>query len=255
MERLRRYLHAWQWLTSAKLGQPSEDRDAAGSVARTTEGLLDSAPTPDSSASIADGGGAPSVDENVCLFDMDGTLADFEGHMMRDMKALRQPGEALPDVHGRDPHPAYIESRQHLIKSQSGWWRNLPKLQRGFDVLAVAREIGFKIHILTKGPRRTPVAWAEKLQWCQEHIAGDVDITITFDKGFVYGKVLVDDYPEYILRWLQWRPRGLVIMPVHDHNRSFSHPNVVSYDATAESLSVVRQRMQQAFNRPPKEVE
>tara|TARA_Y100000310_G_C20512920_1_gene729762 strand:+ start:436 stop:588 length:153 start_codon:yes stop_codon:yes gene_type:complete len=49
-------------------------------------------------------------------------------------------------------------------------------------------------------------------------------MTITEDKGIVYGKVLVDDYPCYIKRWLENRPRGLVIMPAHSYNRDFEHP-------------------------------
>lgn len=47
-----------------------------------------------------------------------------------------------------------------------------------------------------------------------------------------YGAVLVDDWPEYIRRWLENRPRGLVIMPAHEHNAGFNHPNVVRYDGT-----------------------
>ena len=57
----------------------------------------------------------------------------------------------------------------------------------------------------------------------------NVKITMTEDKGLVYGKILVDDFPEYIERWLQWRPRGLVIMPAHEHNEQFKHPNIIRY--------------------------
>jgi hypothetical protein len=42
----------------------------------------------------------------------------------------------------------------------------------------------------------------------------------------VYGKVLYDDFPPYILRWLEWRPRGKVLMLDAQHNRDFTHPNV-----------------------------
>ena len=60
----------------------------------------------------------------------------------------------------------------------------------------------------------------------------DQRITITQDKGLVYGKVLVDDYPVYVVRWLEWRPRGLVIMPANPSNVRFTHPNVIRYDST-----------------------
>jgi 5'-nucleotidase len=197
--------------------------------------------------------GMDSTIENVCLFDMDGTLADYAGQLERDMARLAAPGDpkflAVHDEH----YPRYIERRMHLIKTQRDWWLNLPKLQLGFDLLNAARSTGFKIHVLTKGPRKTPDAWAEKLKWCQKHIADDVDITITFDKGLVYGKVLVDDYPDYAERWLTWRPRGLVVMPAAPVNRSFSHPNVVKYDGSLGSLKQVTKRMQMAFDRRPQE--
>lgn len=46
----------------------------------------------------------------------------------------------------------------------------------------------------------------------------------------VHGKILVDDWPPYITRWLEWRPRGLVIMPTQKHNAEYTHPQVIRYD-------------------------
>jgi len=43
----------------------------------------------------------------------------------------------------------------------------------------------------------------------------------------VYGRALVDDWPPYVEAWLEYRPRGLVIMPDRPWNQGFSHPNVV----------------------------
>jgi len=37
-------------------------------------------------------------------------------------------------------------------------------------------------------------------------------------KSLVYGKVLVDDWPDYYLPWLGVRPRGLVTVPAHPWN-------------------------------------
>jgi hypothetical protein len=71
-------------------------------------------------------------------------------------------------------------------------------------------------------------------------------VTITHDKGIVYGAVLVDDWPEYVTSWLEHRPRGLVIMPAHNHNVGFAHSQVVRYDGT--NLDEVRTRMQIRFS-------
>jgi 5'-nucleotidase len=51
-------------------------------------------------------------------------------------------------------------------------------------------------------------------------------VTITMDKGLVHSKLLVDDYPKYVPRWLRWRKRGMVILPDQHCNRSFEHPQV-----------------------------
>ena len=67
----------------------------------------------------------------------------------------------------------------------------------------------------------------EKLQWCDRHLAGfPHQVTIIMDRGLVYGRLLVDDYPEYVLRW---RKRGTVILPDQPWNRDFQHPQVYRY--------------------------
>jgi 5'-nucleotidase len=68
-------------------------------------------------------------------------------------------------------------------------------------------------------------------------------VTITMDKGLVYGKVLVDDYPEYALRWLKWRKRGLVIMPNQPWNQGFEHPQVHRYTGDREEIQRVLARV------------
>ena len=100
--------------------------------------------------------------------------------------------------------------------------------------------------MLTKGPVSKPPAWAEKVQWFDRHLKGLAEgITTTHDKGLIYGKVLVDDWPAYIGRWLEWRPRGLAILPAHPHNEGFAHPNAIRYDGT--NLDAVRERLRAAL--------
>lgn len=168
----------------------------------------------------------------VALVDMDGTLCDYHGAITRDLAGLRSPGDPPPD----EDSP-WQRAREAVLRRQPGWWRNLPRLQLGFDVLAELQALQFEVHVLTKGPVSTPGAWTEKLEWCQHHLPG-VPVTITMDKGLVYGKVLVDDYPPYVQRWLTWRPRGLVIMPAQPWNAEFHHPNAIRY--TGDNLLEIR---------------
>lgn len=168
-------------------------------------------------------------DLNIGLFDMDGSLADYEGRLLRDLEILRSPEEPVHEnVH--DESQPHIVARTRLIKSQPGWWLDLPTIEIGLEVYRMALELGFNCQILTKGPKRYPDAWKEKVQWCQKHIGMGVDVHVVSDKQLVYGKFLYDDFPDYMLRWLHYRPRGLGIMPVNKHNADFQHPQVLKYD-------------------------
>ena len=169
--------------------------------------------------------------EPIALFDLDGTLADFDSSMRRHMAALAGPGETQSYFVEQEGEPAYITYRRRMVKRQPGFWRDLMPLTLGFGLLAKALDLGFKVNILTKAPRTNFPAWAEKVEWCHKNLPmaeHDIQINLVEDKGLVYGKVLVDDYPPYIERWLKWRPRGLVLMPAQEWNAGyrFGGPNV-----------------------------
>lgn len=166
--------------------------------------------------------------EPIALIDMDGTVADFDKAMERHLGWLAGPDDP-PRVSGpRRDTPQWMKARQNLIRIVPGFWRDIPKLEAGFEVLGLLRELKFSLNILTKGPDKSINAWSEKVEWCQEHVP-DAAITITQDKGLVYGRVLFDDWPPYVRRWLEWRPRGLIVMMDWPWNRDFAHPNVFRY--------------------------
>jgi len=174
----------------------------------------------------------------IALVDMDGTLCDFDGAMQRDLAELASPTD--PSYQENESKPQWLKNREALIMKQDGWWEALEPIQAGFNVLNLMRAYGFKINILTKGPWKAPSGWTEKVQWCRKWVH-DASITITEDKGLVYGKVLFDDYPPYIEAWLKWRPRGKVIMPVVSWNEGafINDPRVIIYDGSLESYKVV----------------
>lgn len=190
------------------------------------------------------------VDDRIALFDLDGTGADFDDEMARRLEPLRSPEE--PPYSGWDNVPEYIQRRRDLIKSQPGFWRDLPRIPLGFDIIEELRALKFKIHVLTKGPWKTISAWSEKFEWCKTHLP-DVDVTITQDKSLVYGRVLVDDFPPYFIPWLKVRPRGVVICVAQTWNKDFApggslaQPNIIRYDGT--NLESVRTALAYAYNR------
>lgn len=178
----------------------------------------------------------------LVLFDLDGTLADYDGRLIEDLNKIKSPHEPTINVDNLREFD-YIEQRRHLITNQTGWFLGLKKFKLGFDVLDMCEYLGYDICVLTKGPQRKYAAWSEKLQWCHQNLSKNSikGITITHDKGLVYGNVLVDDFPQYIEPWLKFRKRGLVIMPAHKYNEGFKHPNVVRY--TGFNLEEVTERL------------
>ncbi len=188
---------------------------------------------------------------NIGLFDLDGSLADYDKAVLEGLAALRSPDEpAIEDIRQAHEVP-HLKTRIDLICRQPNWWFNLEPIPMGFQVLNLAKEIGFQIHVLTQGPKTKPLAWKEKVEWCQKHLGPDIDIHITRNKGMVYGKFLYDDFPEFMLRWLEHRPRGLGIMPVNRGNKNFRHPQVVRWGGT--NLDEVAERLRTAFKRLPGE--
>lgn len=179
--------------------------------------------------------------ESIALIDLDGTLCDYHGAMDYGFKKIKNPKESEYNYFNKDT-PSFIRARRKLISNQPGWWLNLKPLKNQFKVLEVLKKLGFELHILTKGPFSNTSAWQEKVQWCKKYVKY-AKITITMDKGLVYGKILMDDFPPYIKRWLEWRPRGLVIMPDHSWNEDFKHPQVIMYNG--KNLSQVKKRIQE----------
>ncbi len=189
-------------------------------------------------------------DLEEALVDLDGTIAGYEQSLRAKLAPLMSPGEPeLSEADFRDP-PPWIEARMDLVKSQPGFWRNLPRIEDGFRVLSLIVGAGFRTSILTKGPRKAKLAWTEKVEWCEENVP-ELRVTVGHDKGLVYGRLLFDDYPVYIQRWLRHRPRGVVLMLDGPINRDFEHPQVVRVmrPVTLEVESVVMGALERAKRR------
>jgi len=78
--------------------------------------------------------------ENIALFDMDGTLCDYDNGLFDELEKLKSPYEQTFHPPIRNNAPDYIKARADLIRKSEDWWANLPKLKFGFDILNVAIE-------------------------------------------------------------------------------------------------------------------
>ena len=190
-----------------------------------------------------------AIGAKIALFDLDNTLVDYTGGLVESLNRIRSEGEPpITRDNCYDPPAAgWKRERMRLIRLVPGWWRELPVNPLGIRLFEIAREIGFEMHILTRGPVSNPNAWKEKVEWCQDRLAGDYKITITEDKSTVYGRVLVDDYPPYMTAWLEHRARGIGIMPKNAYNASFAHERVLLCDES--NVDEARRRMIRSFAR------
>jgi 5'-nucleotidase len=192
--------------------------------------------------------------EPIALFDLDGSLADYDSAIRRDLRAMRAPCEPPiaddSNLHALEDFP-HLDARMRFIKSHPGWWRTLPRVEAGFRIVQLAQTLGFSINILTKAPSSHSSAWTEKYEWCraQPELA-NADVHLTMNKGLVYGTFLYDDFPRYMDSWLEHRPRGLGIMPTTPDNAYYTHPNVIKWNGT--NLDRIVAAMQNAFDRAPR---
>jgi len=165
----------------------------------------------------------------VALVDLGDTLCDCTPALRQGLARLRGPGENERDE-ALVPLPPYLEARRRQVMHAPGFWRGLAPRAPGFELLAMLWEAGFRVHILSKGPREAPHAWADKVAWCRAHLPG-IPVTVTDDKALVHGHVLIDDWLPYVARWqLQW-PAGLAIVPAHPWNaQAVAGPYCLRYD-------------------------
>jgi 5'-nucleotidase len=189
---------------------------------------------------------------NIALWDLDGSLADYEGVLLKDLKELQSPNEEdITDLWESAESP-HITARIRLIKSQPKWWTRLPIIEMGFQLYLRAVKIGFRNLVLSKGPASLPAAWEQKVSWVHNHLRERTGVLITCDKSIVYGKFLYDDYPVYMDAWLSHRPRGLGIMPITPRNKDYKHPHVLRYEGET-NIDEMEAALVAVFNRKPGE--
>jgi 5'-nucleotidase len=142
----------------------------------------------------------------VALVDLGDTLAECTPALEA---ALARAGRAGDDVSD--------QQQRKLLLSTPGFWSSLAPRAAGFSLLALLRNAGYQVNVLTKGPRDAPQTWADKVAWCRKHLPG-VPVIVTDDKTPVCGDVLVDDWLPYVERWQRRWPEALVIVPAQPWN-------------------------------------
>lgn len=172
------------------------------------------------------------IEKPIFLCDMDDSLFDWSGEIVRTLNEIASPNEETytQDNWRERTKSPHVKNRVELIKSRPNFYKNLPILSDGLSVWEAARSIGYDCQILTKGPYFQSQGWTEKYDCIRKHLGAAVNVHIVMDKSLVYGAVLYDDSPEYMRAWLKRRPRGLGIMPEQPYNLDFSHSQVIKHN-------------------------
>jgi len=187
-------------------------------------------------------------ERKIALFDMDGVLVDYHDSLFFSMQRLMSPNEDIKEFF-KDIRPDYLENRKQLIISQPEWWLNLPPIETGMQMLHLCERIGFEIAILTKGPVKSTTAWSAKVEWIKKNLGYLPTMVVTTDKSIVYGRVLVDDYSDYVFGWLEHRPRGLALMPKNKETLKLKNKNIILYEESPALQDYIVEALENAFKR------
>ena len=170
------------------------------------------------------------MNKKTILFDLDDTLAAYSESLMEKLLKLQKPNDPpIASLNYLKAHPIHRQ-RMEIIKEDIEFWFFLPRLKLGFDILDIAVNNNYFVNIATKGPNHYPAAWSGKFEWCQKELSHiKYDVTITTNKNYVHGDILVDDTPDVAIEWLSYHPNGKIIMPEQVHNKHFTHEKVLKY--------------------------
>lgn len=162
---------------------------------------------------------------------MDGCIADWNTPAVKMLKELESPSEAglydYDNVHLMQDKYPHFEARVNLIMERKGFWLNLNPIPAGIQLYWKLTQ-HFDTYILTKAPPMSSLAWGEKIDWLHKHIDPNIKkvITVSHDKGMVYGDIFFEDYGKNVRSWTAKHPHGHIILPDRTWNQEVNHPNV-----------------------------
>lgn len=128
--------------------------------------------------------------------DMDGVLADFDGHFR--------------NLFGLDP--SIFETMEgsvafwELIYEKPNFFRDLPAFEHLMQVIHLSEQVTNRVVILSSPSRiNTPLCMIQKREWIDKHLGKHFPAIFISDKEKYAGprKILVDDTPKKIDRWVK----------------------------------------------------
>lgn len=137
------------------------------------------------------------------LVDMDGVLADFEGHFLARWAAEHPDKPAIPREERTTFYITqhYPKEFHHLIWDillAPGFFAALPPIPGGLEALREMLALGHDVHICSSPLLGNPTGASEKYIWVEQNLSRDwaARLILTSDKTVVDGDVLIDDRPD-----------------------------------------------------------
>ena len=139
----------------------------------------------------------------LVLVDMDGVLADFEGHLMEEWHRRHPNTFNLP----REERTSFYLSRQ-FPKEHRGklfeimytpqFFASLPPIPGGKEAINDMKELGWEVFLCSSPLLENRTGASEKFAWAEQHLGRDWRgrLILTSDKTLVHGDILIDDRPD-----------------------------------------------------------
>jgi len=173
----------------------------------------------------------------IVALDMDGCIADFIGHLFREVE--RRHGLLLnaSDVHHPDLGEVYgwrEYDRMRAIFNEQGFFAEIEPYPGAIEAVEALLDAGHHVEICTsptaiRGPdgvkRINPYCLTEKIEWIARYLPKLAKhVTVTKAKWLVAADYLVDDADYNILPWCERYPDRIGLVVDQPWNRWIALP-------------------------------
>jgi 5'-nucleotidase len=137
------------------------------------------------------------------LVDMDGVLADFEGHFLALWREAHPDEPYIPPEERTsfwlvEQYPEELHQRMWDIMLAPGFFAEIPPVPGGLEAVGEMLTLGHEVHICSSPLLGNPTCASDKYAWIERHLDRDwaARLILSSDKTIVEGDVLIDDRPD-----------------------------------------------------------
>ena len=168
----------------------------------------------------------------IVLLDVDGVLADFNQHLINQLRAVKIGLIYQAAADKVDAPRSGWDFKEHMTESEidavysilkQPFTGNMPLIPGAKNLVEALREAGHKI-VCVSSPWISNPTWEHDRRWWlkSELDIGHRDYISSSDKHLVWGNVLIDDKPSHIEAWnARHDDRGLLFDQFYNQDADF----------------------------------